>query len=279
MKGISETGNSPFSTSLPSILQRIRPVSYTHLLEAAAEYNRTFEDKHTVNALLVYTMRNKKSGIADDLQLSLPNRNIGLAGRLAYNYDSRYVAEFDFGYNGSERFAKNNRWGFFPSVAVGWMLSNEKFFAPAKDIFSQFKLKATYGMSGNDAIGDNKDRFYYLSQVNMNDSDRKVNWGTQLNYNPGAVNVSRYANDQIGWETSYKLNTGVEINTVYGLSANIEYFHERRENILLERIIPNTMGIIPKVKANMEMCIRDRCKGSALFQWRIVRYPERIQRL
>ena len=85
----------------------------------------------------------------------------------------------------------------------------------------------------------------------MNDSDRKVNWGTQLNYNPGAVNVSRYANDQIGWETSYKLNTGVEINTVYGLSANIEYFHERRENILLERIIPNTMGIIPKVKANM----------------------------
>lgn len=228
-----------------------RYIDTSFYLEAAAEYNRTFEDKHTVNALLVYTMRNKKSGIADDLQLSLPNRNIGLAGRLAYNYDSRYFAEFDFGYNGSERFAKNNRWGFFPSVAVGWMLSNEKFFAPAKDIFSQFKLKATYGMSGNDAIGDNKDRFYYLSQVNMNDSDRKVNWGTQLNYNPGAVNVSRYANDQIGWETSYKLNTGVEINTVYGLSANIEYFHERRENILLERIIPNTMGIIPKVKANM----------------------------
>lgn len=228
-----------------------RYIDTSFYLEAAAEYNRTFEDKHTVNGLLVYTMRNKKSGIADDLQLSLPNRNIGLAGRLAYNYDSRYFAEFDFGYNGSERFAKNNRWGFFPSVAVGWMLSNEKFFALAKDIFSQFKLKATYGMSGNDAIGDNKDRFYYLSQVNMNDSDRKVNWGTQLNYNPGAVNVSRYANDQIGWETSYKLNTGVEINTVYGLSANIEYFHERRENILLERIIPNTMGIIPKVKANM----------------------------
>lgn len=219
-------------------------------VEAAAEYNRVFKDLHTVNALLVYTMRNKKTGIADNLQLSLPNRNIGLAGRLAYNYGSRYFAEFDFGYNGSERFAKTNRWGFFPSIAVGWMMSNEKFFTSLKDAISLLKLKATYGMAGNDAIGSNDDRFYYLSQVEMN-ADRAVNWGTQLNYNPGGIEVSRYANNDIGWETSYKLNMGFELSTVWGLSVNAEYFHERRENILLNRVIPNTMGIIPEVKANM----------------------------
>lgn len=231
-----------------------RYINTSIYLEAATEYNRVFADKHTLNALLVYTMRDEKKGIADNLQLSLPNRNIGLAGRLAYNYGGRYFGEFDFGYNGSERFAKNNRWGFFPSVAVGWMLSNEQFFEPLKDIFNQLKLKATYGMAGNDAIGSNNDRFYYLSQVEITNPDsgkRNPNWGTQLNYNPGAIIVSRYANDQIGWETSYKLNTGIEINTVYGLTANMEYFHERRENILLDRVIPNTMGIIPAVKANL----------------------------
>jgi TonB-linked SusC/RagA family outer membrane protein len=227
-----------------------RLVNTNFYLEAAAEYTHQF-GKHGVNGLLVYTMQSKKVGIADNLQLSLPGRNIGLAGRAAYNYDSRYFGEFTFGYNGSERFSKNNRWGFFPSVAGGWMVSNEGFFEPLKDIFSQFKFKASYGLTGQDQIGSGNDRFYYLSQVTLGSPNRLVNWGTQLLYNPGGVVVDRYANDQIGWEKSYKMNAGVEIQTVFGLSANIEYFTERRENILLDRIIPSTMGIIPAVKANL----------------------------
>ena len=227
-----------------------RYINSSIYLEGKAEYTRLFNDKHNVNALLVYTMRNQKSGIADNLQLSLPYRNIGLAGRLAYNFDSRYFGEFTFGYNGSERFSKNNRWGFFPSGALGWMVSNEAFFEPLKDVFSQFKFKGSYGMSGQDQIGSGNDRFYYLSDVNMN-ADRKVNWGTQMNYNPGAISFNRYANDQIGWETSYKMNVGLEATTTFGLSANVEYFTERRENILLDRVIPATMGILPAVKANL----------------------------
>lgn len=161
-----------------------RYVNTNFYLEGAAEYTRNF-DKHGVNALLVYTMQSKKTGIADNLQLSLPGRNMGLAGRAAYNYDGRYFGEFVFGYNGSERFSKNNRWGFFPSVAGGWMLSKESFFEPLTTVFDQFKFKASYGLTGQDQIGDGNDRFYYLSQVTLNSSDRNVNWGTQLNYNPG----------------------------------------------------------------------------------------------
>lgn len=227
-----------------------RYVNTNFYLEGAAEYTRNF-DKHGVNALLVYTMQSKKTGIASNLQLSLPGRNMGLAGRAAYNYDGRYFGEFVFGYNGSERFSKNNRWGFFPSVAGGWMLSKESFFEPLTTVFDQFKFKASYGLTGQDQIGNSNDRFYYLSQVTLNSSNRNVNWGTQLNYNPGGIIVDRYANDEIGWEKSYKLNVGAEMRTVFGLSANVEYFTERRENILLNRIIPNTMGIIPDVKANL----------------------------
>ena len=163
-----------------------RYVNTNFYLEGAAEYTRNF-DKHGVNALLVYTMQSKKTGIADNLQLSLPGRNMGLAGRAAYNYDGRYFGEFVFGYNGSERFSKNNRWGFFPSVAGGWMLSKESFFEPLTTVFDQFKFKASYGLTGQDQIGDGNDRFYYLSQVTLNSSDRNVNWGTQLNYNPGEL--------------------------------------------------------------------------------------------
>ena len=227
-----------------------RKINSSVYLEAKAEYTRLFNDKQTVNALFVYTMRNQKSGIADNLQLSLPYRNIGLAGRMAYNFDSRYFGEFTFGYNGSERFSKNNRWGFFPSGALGWMVSNEEFFEPLTDVFSQFKLKGSYGMAGQDQIGSGNDRFYYLSDVNMG-AGSSVHWGTLMDYNPGGVKFNRYANDEIGWETSYKMNVGFEATTIFGLSANVEYFTERRKNILLNRIIPGTMGIVPDVKANL----------------------------
>lgn len=227
-----------------------RQVKSTFYLEAATEYNRTFANVHNVNALLVYTMRNYREGISDNLQLSLPARNLGVSGRLAYNYDTRYFAEFNFGYNGSERFAKNKRFGFFPSVGAAWMLSNEQFFASLKETLTTFKLKATYGMVGNDAIGSGSDRFYYLSDVSLY-TDKWVNWGTQLNYNPGGVNVNRYPNADIGWEKAYKWNVGLELVAKNGFSANVEFFKERRENILLGRVIPNTMGILPAVNANL----------------------------
>jgi TonB-linked SusC/RagA family outer membrane protein len=230
-----------------------RIINTVFYLEGAAEYNRQFAEKHNLNALLVYIMRQDKHiNVNDNLQTSLPNRNLGLSGRLAYNYDSRYFGEFNFGYNGSERFSKEHRWGFFPSIGAAWMLSNEAFFEPMKDAVSVFKLKGTYGLVGNDAIGSSSDRFYYLAQVNMN-ADRNVNWGTETSYgyNPGGIEVSRYANNLIGWETAYKTNFGAEIALKNGLSANLDFFHERRENILLKRIIPETMGIMPEVKANL----------------------------
>jgi TonB-linked SusC/RagA family outer membrane protein len=226
-----------------------RYINNIFYFEGATEYNNSV-GRHNLNALMVFTVRQKKTGIAPSLQLSLPNRNAGLAGRFAYNYDTRYFAELNFGYNGSERFAANKRWGFFPSASAGWMISNEPFFENARSVFRQLKLKGSYGMVGNDAIGNDYDRFYYLSQVNLN-ANYNVNWGINMNENPGGIVVSRYANDQIGWETSYKTNLGLEFNMVNGLSAIMEVFREKRTNILLSRIIPATMGILPAVQANL----------------------------
>ncbi len=226
-----------------------RDVSNSVYFEGAAQYNSNF-GKHSISGLGVFTARQFKEGAAPSLQLSLPTRNVSLSGRFSYNYDSRYLAEFAFGYNASERFARNNRWGFFPSFGAGWVISNEAFFQPLTSIFRQLKLRGSYGIAGNEAIGSRDERFFYLSDVDLN-ANYNVNWGLNMDKNPGGINVRRYANDQIGWERSYKSNLVLEFNMVNGLSSIIEVYKERRKDILQQRIIPATTGIIPSVKANL----------------------------
>jgi len=219
-------------------------------LEGVLEWQRTLAEKHSAGALITYTMSENRNALASDLQLSLPQRNIGVAGRFTYNFDKRYFAEFDFGYNGSERFDISHRWGFFPSGVVGWMISNERFFEPLKKYVNDLKIRASYGLSGQDQIGSDLDRFYFLSQVNLS-ANRDVNWGLNLNYNPKGVEVVRYANKDIGWETSYTKNAALELSLKNGFSMITEVFHKRTKNILIDRVIPNTMGILPAVKANL----------------------------
>ena len=170
-----------------------KTVSSSIYMEAAANYNRTFDEKHDVGGLLVYTMQNKRSGNESDLQKSLPHRNMGLAGRFTYGYDSRYFMEFNFGLNGSERFAKKERWGFFPSIGLGWMISNEAFWPESMQrIMPKLKVRGSYGLVGNDAIGSDDDRFYYLSNVNLNNSDRGATFGSSFGYNRPGYSISRY---------------------------------------------------------------------------------------
>lgn len=228
-----------------------KDVSSTYYFEGSVSYNRTFKEKHGVSGLLVYTMRNELIGNASTLQKSLPYRNLGLAGRLTYSYGDKYFAEANFGYNGSERFAKKNRFGFFPSAGLGYLISNEDFFSPYKKTISKLKLKATYGLVGNDAIGSADDRFFYLSQVNMNDGGKTIPFGKFMDYSKPGVSIQRYANDAITWETSYKLNLGTEIGLFSKFEIQADVFHEKRTNILMDRIRLASMGLQAGVRANI----------------------------
>lgn len=230
-----------------------KEVSATTYYEAAAIYERIFNKVHNVNGLIVGTRRNFWKGNAGSLTLSLPSRNVGISGRLTYAYDSRYFTEFNFGYNGSERFAKKERFGFFPSFGLAWFITNEDFISHSfKQIISKLKLKATYGLVGNDAIGDASDRFFYLSEVNMNSSARGYVFGQEFNYGLSGVAISRYANDKITWETAKKFNLGLELELFKDLEFMIDYYFERRENILMTRAdIPSTMGLHAIPQANI----------------------------
>lgn len=140
---------------------------YTQIyMQAKANYVRKF-GLHDVGALLVYQRKEELLGNAGSVIKSLPKRNQGISGRMSYGYDSRYFVEFNFGYNGSERFAQNERYGFFPSIGGAWMLSNEAFWRPIEKVANKLKLKVTYGLVGNDAIGSDSDRFFYLSMQHI----------------------------------------------------------------------------------------------------------------
>lgn len=229
-----------------------KEVTSTTYFEAAAQYNRTFAEKHSISGLMVLTTREELRGNTGSLQASLPYRNIGLAGRGTYSYDSRYFIEVNFGYNGSERFEQKERWGFFPSFGVGYLISNEDFWEPYSAVISKLKFKGTYGLVGNDAIGSDQDRFFYLSNVNLNNGDRGYTFGTDFNYSLNGVSISRYEDPYITWETAYKHNYGIELGLFDKLEIQVDYFREIRKNILQPRAsIPTTMGLQAQPQSNI----------------------------
>lgn len=225
-------------------------VTESTYFESRLTYNKNIADKYDVSGLLVFTMNNRKISGAGSLQGSLPYRNMGLAGRFTLSSKDTYFGEFTFGYNGSERFSKNNRWGYFPSLAFGWVVSNEEFFANAKDVVSLLKLKTTYGLVGSDQIGSEYDRFFYLSQVELN-AGRGYSTGTDFDKYLSGVAIQRYANDQISWETGAKFNAGIELGLFKDFKLEADYFMENRSNILSDRIISSSLGLEAGVKANI----------------------------
>ena len=225
-------------------------IKNTFYMENAINYDRTF-GKHTLSGLAVLLMREQLEANPGDLQQSLAHRNIGISSRLTYSYNDRYFAEFNFGYNGSERFSKDKRYGFFPSAGVGWMISNENFFSSLKDKVDRLKIRGSYGMVGNDAIGDDTDRFFYLSNVNLNSSTTSTTFGTLFNNNIAGVSTSRYQNSTITWEKSYKSNVALEIGLFNNMNIIAEVFHEHRTNILMTRADNATMGLQAPIRANV----------------------------
>ena len=228
-------------------------VSAVTYFEAAMNYDRIFADKHGVSGLLVFTARNQLEGGASTLIASLAHRNVGLSGRFTYNFDKRYFFEYNFGYNGSERFAAHERFGFFPSAGVAWIVSNEKWYPSglAKTLNS-LKFKATYGLVGNDAIGTNTQRFFYLSEINMNNSSFGVEFGDEFLNTYNGVSVSKYENNKITWERSYKTNFGLEARMFDMMDLQVDYYTERRTGILLSRsYIPSQMGLVTTPMSNL----------------------------
>ncbi len=205
--------------------------------EAAINFNRNFGEHH-ISSMLLFNRRDWKALTAKTTILNLPYRREGLAGRVTYDYGNRYLAEFNFGYNGSENFPKGKRYGFFPSYSVGYVISNEKFWNI--NFINHLKIRGSYGLVGNDQIGG--DRFLYLSTIDKNATGYP--WGATQQWIAG-FSESKIAVKNVSWEISRKSDIGIDIEMFKGkVSLQADFFKENRDNILLKRkVIPSIMGI------------------------------------
>ena len=239
--------------------------------ETATQYNRKFADKHDIGGLLVFYTREELNDGGGEVLASLPVRNMGISGRATYGYDSRYYIEANFGYNGSEKFDAGHRWGFFPSIGAGWNVSNEHFYGEGlKKILSQVKLKATYGLVGNDAIAAASNRFFYLSQVNTNDGGKRYSWGKDYDQSYNGYVVRRYANPEVSWEVAQKANYGLELSFWNKLNIHVDYFTEKRSGIYFPyEFIPTSMGLSAGLSNSIGKTESNGVEVSSDFSWSV----------
>lgn len=172
---------------------------------------------------------------------SLPQRKQGVAGRVSYSYDGRYYIEGNFGYNGSENFAKGHRFGFFPSIAVGYNISNEKFWQPIKPVISNLKIRGSWGLVGNDAT--NAGRFAYMEDLVLGGSDSYTTGIRQDTYYSGP-SWNRYFNPDLTWEVGEKINLGLDLQLFNDFNLTFDIFREKRRDIFMtrENSIPEIVG-------------------------------------
>lgn len=224
--------------------------------QAQVNYNRTFNNVHNTTGMLLF-QRDEKENVLG----SIPYKMLGLAGRFTYAYDSRYLAEVNLGYNGSEQFAPGHRFGFFPAFSLGWVASNEKFMQPAAEsgLLTKLKFRASVGKVGNDELyagadelTRQKNRFLYLDNISKipyvhGTAQTAIMIPPSLTTSGNGLNViyeTLVGNPDIHWEVAWKQNYAVDFTLFRNLDVTFDYFRERRTDILISRnTIPSIGGL------------------------------------
>ena len=223
-------------------------------IESGFTYARTFGDHH-IDAFLLYTQ--EENTISDSrtyqtIQITLPHRTQGFRTRFNYVFRDRYVIQTTLAVTGSEKFAREHRWGVFPSLGFVYTLSQEDFWLPISHVVPTFRLRYSIGQVGNDQIARAQDRFFFLSDINLTGSGFR--WGRDFNTHHGGITINRYANPLITWEIATMQNMGFEMDLFRGgaVRISLDYFTEHRTQIYQERQnLPATMGLTSAVHGNV----------------------------
>ncbi|RNC67126.1 SusC/RagA family TonB-linked outer membrane protein [Proteiniphilum sp. X52] len=216
--------------------------------EASVIYDRVF-NHHRVGSMFLFSMRQHTNDFPADFIAAIPNRNTGIAGRATYSFKDRYFIEGNFGYNGSENFAPKHRFGFFPSVAVGYLVSNEDYFQSLVSTIHLLKLKTSYGIIGNDQIGGDR-RFAFNTEMNGDAEGWIFGSSGQASYT--GITTGHPGNPNVAWEEAKKFNCGLEIGLFNSLRLDLDYFFERRDGIYIQQeSVPSIVGNNVKQYVNL----------------------------
>lgn len=216
------------------------PARYMYF-ETGFDYEKNI-GKHYLSGLILYN-QNKDYFPTGVGYSDIPIGNVGLVGRVNWNYNQQYMLEVNVGYNGSENFARDQRFGLFPSISGGWVISKEKFMQNISFI-NELKLRFSYGIVGSDQAGGTS-RFTYIgTSYNRNISQYYgYNFGNDIpQFRPGVLEQA-VGNTGITWETAKKQNYGIDMELFNHFNLSFDYFYEYRDDILMSpRSTPNFVG-------------------------------------
>ena len=197
----------------------------TFYFDARLDYSRTFGD-HSVSGMLMYMQREYRSGVR-------PNRLQGFSGRFTYDYQHKYLAEFNFGYNGTERLAKGDRFEFFPAMSLGWVASNKDFWEPLRKYVSHLKVRGSYGVVGSDGLSEDAGHYLYVDNISLNSTGYHVGYDGEYTYWGPSFNT--FAVEDACWERVNKFNIGVDIELFKQLNLTFDYFYDHHYKIFMKR--------------------------------------------
>ena len=211
-------------------------------LEANINYERIFEEKHRVGGLLYYYMTSERDTYNNTSMSAIPKRYQGISSRVTYGYNDTYMVDVNFGYTGSENFRKGQQFGFFPSVATGWIPTQYKWIQDNIPVLNHLKIRASYGHVGNSEISNN--RFPYLTLINPNTSG---GWGGI------GLRETVTGADNLKWEVAKKADLGIEIKLFNNnLELIADVFHDQRDGIFQRRTqLPSWVGAMQMPYGNV----------------------------
>ncbi len=207
----------------------------TFYFDSRLDWKRNFDD-HNVSAMLMYMMREYRNDV-------LPNRNQGYSGRLTYDYANKYLFEFNFGYNGSERLSADNRFEFFPAASLGWVVSSENFWEPVSKYVDHLKIRGSYGLVGSDQFNSGAPHFLYENNISIGAAHEYWTGLPTSEVKKKGPAFYILAIQNASWEHVKKLNMGVDFSLFHQLNVTFDYFHDHRDRILMSRASwPNMLG-------------------------------------
>lgn len=215
--------NTPLTAFGPSSEQEQRYVAY----EAYANYQRTW-GKHSLNVKALGRLDSENSYMSSSDLSSSPDRRAFLSGLVSYDYAHRYLLDLGVSYGGSENFMRGKRFGWFPSVAGAWIISEENFFKDKVNFIDFLKLRASFGLVGNQNIGGTK--FGYRNLY----TSASGGWGagtTNGSFGGGSKEAA-IGNPDLTWEKALKTDVGFELTAWKSLNLSMNYFYEYRTDIL-----------------------------------------------
>lgn len=238
-------------------------------LEAILQYDRAFKSHH-FGGTLKYNQDAKiqTQNIGSDIKNGIARRHQGLAGRVSYNWNYRYFADFNFGYNGSENFATGHKFGFFPAYSLAWNVAEEPLIKKHLKWVNMFKVRYSWGKVGNDNFGDI--RFPYLYTIEGGKGGYQwADYGYDKNY--GGMGYSTLASNNVTWEIATKHDIGVDLSLFNDkFTMTVDYFHEQRDGIYMERgHLPAMVGVGGlKPKANVGSVLAKGFDGNFAYKQR-----------